>query len=38
MPYNEGWRPVNPINGLSIAQIVLQLALYTPEKLDPGSL
>ncbi|KAF2032269.1 Cloroperoxidase [Setomelanomma holmii] len=38
MPYNEGWRPVNPISGLSIAQTVLQLALHTPEKLPAGSL
>ncbi|KAH7073411.1 Chloroperoxidase [Paraphoma chrysanthemicola] len=38
MPFNEGWRPVNPINGVSIAQTVLQLALHTPEKLPEGSL
>ncbi|KAH8723882.1 Chloroperoxidase [Phaeosphaeriaceae sp. PMI808] len=32
-PYNEGWRPVNRIDGLSIADTTMQLALHTPEKL-----
>jgi hypothetical protein len=35
MPFNEGWRPTNRIDGLSVAQNVLQIALNTPEKL-PG--
>lgn len=33
MPYNEGWRPINRIDGLSVADVNLQLALHTPEKL-----
>ncbi|KAL6712353.1 hypothetical protein ACN47E_000230 [Coniothyrium glycines] len=32
LPYNEGWRPVNRIDGFSVAQDTLQLALLTPEK------
>ncbi|CAO2657242.1 Nn.00g033680.m01.CDS01 [Neocucurbitaria sp. VM-36] len=35
LPYEEGWRLVNHIDGFSIAQDVLQLALLTPEK-APG--
>jgi hypothetical protein len=34
MPAKEGWRPINEINGFSIAQTVLGIALRTPEKLD----
>lgn len=33
LPWNEGWRPTtNRIDGLSTAQVTLQLALNTPEK------
>ncbi|KAH7406144.1 Chloroperoxidase [Phaeosphaeria sp. MPI-PUGE-AT-0046c] len=33
MPWKEGWRPsINSIDGFSIAQTILQLALHTPEK------
>lgn len=32
LPYKEGWRPVNQIDGVSIAQDVLQLSMLTPEK------
>lgn len=35
LPYEEGWRPVNRINGFSVAADALQLALLTPEK-APG--
>lgn len=31
-PFAEGWRPVNPINGFSMAADILQLALFTPEE------
>jgi hypothetical protein len=32
LPIKEGWRPVNRIDGFSIAQTVLQISLLTPEK------
>ncbi|KAH7402767.1 Peroxidase, family 2-domain-containing protein [Pyrenochaeta sp. MPI-SDFR-AT-0127] len=35
LPYEEGWRPVNHINGFTVAADTLQLALLTPEK-APG--
>jgi len=31
-PAKEGWRPVNSVNGISIANVFLQLALNTPEE------
>lgn len=34
MPAKEGWKPINEINGFSVAQAVLGIALRTPEKLD----
>jgi hypothetical protein len=37
MPWKEGWRPINRIDGLTTAQVTLQLALHTPEKLDDSS-
>jgi hypothetical protein len=36
MPWKEGWRPINRIDGFSIAQTVLQIALRTPEKVSDG--
>ncbi|KAF2643328.1 Cloroperoxidase [Massarina eburnea CBS 473.64] len=30
-PYQEGWRPATPMNGLSTGSILLNLALNTPE-------
>jgi len=36
MPFNEGWRPINLVDGLSIAQNVLLLALSTPEEKLPA--
>jgi hypothetical protein len=38
MPLNEGWRPINRIDGVVIAQNVLLLALSTPGKLAAISL
>lgn len=32
LPYKEGWRPVNLINGFSLAADILQLSLNTPEE------
>jgi hypothetical protein len=32
LPVKEGWKPVNRIDGFSIAQAVLQISLHTPEK------
>lgn len=37
MPFKEGWRPTNRIDGLVIAQGVVVLALNTPEKVVPGA-
>lgn len=34
LPFTEGWRPVNRIEGLSVAKFVLNIALNTPEKAD----
>jgi hypothetical protein len=33
LPWNEGWRPVNRMDGFSTAQVTLQMALNTPEKM-----
>jgi hypothetical protein len=33
-PYKEGWRPLNSVNGFSMAGVMLQLALHTPEEAD----
>jgi len=38
MPVKEGWRPVNRIDGVAIAQNVLLLALNTPEKISAAGL
>jgi hypothetical protein len=38
MPWKEGWKPVNIINGFSVAQTVLQIALRTPEKVGDAGL
>jgi hypothetical protein len=32
LPIREGWKPINRIDGFSIAQAVLQISLLTPEK------
>ena len=32
LPAKEGWRPVNSINGLGTAAVILQLAMFTDEK------
>lgn len=32
LPYNEGWRPVNRIDGFSTARDFLKISLLTPEK------
>ncbi|KAF2132237.1 Cloroperoxidase [Dothidotthia symphoricarpi CBS 119687] len=35
LPYKEGWRPTNPIDGKSFLTDVLQIAMHTPER-APG--
>lgn len=35
LPYKEGWRPINHIDGFSTANYILQIAMHTPEK-APG--
>jgi hypothetical protein len=37
LPYREGWKPVNLIDGFSIAQAVLQISMDTPEEANDGS-
>jgi hypothetical protein len=35
LPFREGWRPVNRLDGFALALNILQLAMFTPEK-APG--
>ncbi|KAH5153695.1 hypothetical protein HBH69_125080 [Parastagonospora nodorum] len=37
MPVNEGWKPVNHIDGFSVAQVILQLVMRTPEKVTDAT-
>jgi hypothetical protein len=36
LPFREGWRPVNHIDGFSVAQAVLQISMLTPEASNDG--